>query len=315
MVVRRAQVRRGKALESEVGLCYERRMAWLKGLLAVAFIAVNTILVCAPLYAAALLRLLLIGYWRKALTRWMDLAIDVWVSANRGLLQALKLVHLEVVWPQAQLRRDQWCMVVSNHQTWADILLLQTTLRPVLPPLKFFTKQQLIWLPLAGLAMKVLGFPYVRRGRSSAKEANRATATAKDREATMAACAVFRNHPTAVLSFLEGTRFTPAKRKAQNSPFQHLLNPKIGGLSYVLSGLHEQLHQLVDVTIHYPDGVPGFWTFLTGSRRRVRLWVEVHDLSAEMRGQDLGAQRAALGPFVQDLWRAKDAKLAAVEGA
>ena len=288
-------------------------MAWLKGALSAAFIAINTIGVCVPLYFAALVRLFLIGGWRRAVTRRMDLAIDVWVSANRGLLRALNLVDLEVAWPSAPLRRNQWYLVVSNHQTWADILLLQTTLRPVLPPLKFFTKRQLIWLPLAGLAMKLLGFPYVRRGRPSAMHANRAEVAAKDREATMAACAVFRNHPTAVLSFLEGTRFTSAKHEAQESRFRHLLNPKIGGLSYVLSGLQEQLHQLVDVTIHYPDGVPGFWAFLQGRRRRVRMWVEVQDLRLEMRTQDPTAQRAALGPFIEELWRAKDARLHAAK--
>ena len=300
------------ALEPPAGLCYERRMVWLKGSLSVAFIAVNTILVCAPLYLMALLRSLLIGRWRRTMTQRMDLAIDIWVSANRGLLRALKLVDLDVVWPQAPLCRDRWYLVVSNHQTWADILLLQTALRPVLPPLKFFTKRQLIWLPLAGLAMKLLGFPYVRRGRLSAGEANRAAAANKDREDTLAACSVFRSHPTAVLSFLEGTRFTPAKQAAQRSRFRHLLNPRIGGLSYVLSGLHDQLHQLVDVTILYPDGAPGFWAFLGGTRRRVRMWVAVHDLNPEMRRQDTAAQRAALGPFIEDLWRTKDARLSVV---
>ena len=286
-------------------------MTWLRGSAAVAFIAVNTILVCAPLYLMALLRLPLAGSWRRWITRRMDLAIDLWVSANRALLRALRSVDLEVVWPPAPLRRDQWCMVVSNHQTWADILLLQTVLRPALPPLKFFTKQQLIWLPLAGLAMKLLGFPYVRRGRPSVGDGGRADAASKDREATLAACAGFRNHPTAVLSFLEGTRFTPAKRTAQMSRFEHLLNPKIGGLSYVLAGLDGRLRQLIDVTIFYPDGAPGFWAFLSGRRRRVRMWVERHEIAPAMQAPDAAAQRAALAPFIEDLWRSKDARLGA----
>ena len=286
-------------------------MTWLKGSLSIAFIAVNTILVCAPLYLMALLRLPLVGSWRRGITRRMDVVIDLWVSANRALLKALRVVDLEVVWPKAPLRRDQWCMVVSNHQTWADILLLQTVLRPALPPLKFFTKQQLIWLPLAGLAMKLLGFPYVRRGRPSVVDSNRAEAASKDREATLAACAVFRNHPTAVLSFLEGTRFTPAKRTAQQSRFEHLLNPKIGGLSYVLAGLDQQLRQLIDVTIFYPDGAPGFWAFLGGRRRRAQMWIEAHEITAAMQGPDGAAQRAVLAPFIETLWRTKDARLRA----
>lgn len=291
-------------------------MTWLKGSLSVAFIAVNTILVCAPLYLLALLRLPLTGGWRSGITKRMDLAIDLWVSANRALLRALRLVDVEVVWPAAALRRDRWYMVVSNHQTWADILLLQTVLRPALPPLKFFTKQQLIWLPLAGLAMKLLGFPYVRRGRRGGTDGSRAEAAGKDREATLAACSVFRNHPTAVLSFLEGTRFSPAKRTALNSRFEHLLNPKIGGLSYVLAGLDQQLRQLIDVTIFYPDGVPGFWALLSGHRRRVRIWVERHEITAAMQESDAAAQRASLAPFVENLWRVKDARLqAAVQAA
>ena len=290
-------------------------MAWLRGSLAVVFIAVNTILVCAPLYLMALLRLSLVGGWRRALTKRMDVAIDLWVSANRGLLRALRSVDLEVVWPQAPLRRDQWCMVVSNHQAWADIILLQTVLRPALPPLKFFTKQQLIWLPLAGLAMKLLGFPYVRRGRPSSADGSRAEAASKDREATLAACAVFRNHPTAVLSFLEGTRFTPAKQAAQGARFERLLNPRIGGLSYVLTGLGEQLHQLVDVTIFYPDGAPGFWAFLSGRRRRARMWIEAHEVTAAMRGPDAATQRAELTPLIESLWCAKDARLKAAAQA
>ena len=305
----------GAALETPARLCYERRMTWLKGFLSLAFIGVNTILVCAPLYLLALLRLPLTGSWRNGVTRRMDLAIDLWVSANRALLRALRLVDLEVVWPPTPLRRDQWCMVVSNHQTWADILLLQTVLRPALPPLKFFTKQQLIWLPLVGLAMKLLGFPYVRRGRRGVADGSRAEAASKDRESTLAACAVFRNHPTAVLSFLEGTRFTPAKRTAQKSRFEHLLNPKIGGLSYVLAGLDQQLRQLIDVTIFYPDGAPGFWAFLSGRRRRVRIWVERHEITPAMQEADAAAQRASLAPFVENLWRVKDARLRAAAQA
>ncbi len=290
-------------------------MAWLRGALSITFISVNTIAVCAPLYLMALLRTFLIGSWRSAMTRRMDSIIDLWVSANRVFIKALGTVDLQVSWPQAPLHRDQWYLVVSNHQTWVDVILLQTTLRPVVPPLKFFTKRQLIWLPLVGLAMKLLGFPYVRRGRSSGAEAERKAATDKDREATLTACAVFRNHPTSVLSFLEGTRFTQAKKARQQSSYQHLLNPKIGGLSYVLNGLAAERPKLVDVTISYPEGAPGFWEFLAGQGRRARMWIELHDLETAARQSDLTAQQARLGPIVEGLWRAKDARLQAAREA
>ena len=279
-----------------------------------AFIALNTAAVCALLYPMAVLRLPLTGAWRRALTRRMDLIIDFWVSANNGLLKTLRLIDIEVDWPPEPLRRDRWYMVVSNHQTWADIILLQSVLRPALPPLKFFTKRQLIWLPLVGLAMKLLGFPYVRRARQSAG-GNSPAAAGKDRDAIRTACAIFRNHPTAVLSFLEGTRFTPAKQAAQHGRFQHLLNPKIGGLSAVLGGLEAELDTLIDVTIHYPEGPPGFWEFLQGKCARAQMRVEARTLSPEMRHPDPAAQRAQVAPFIEELWRAKDARLAEARGA
>ena len=281
---------------------------WLRGAFAAGFIAANTIIVCVPLYSTALLRLALWGRWRAAVTRRMDSAIDFWVSANSAMLRVLRVVNMEVHRPSAVLHRDRWYIVACNHQTWADILLLQTALRPCVPPLKFFTKQRLVWLPLVGLAMKMLGFPYVRRASTTGGDGFRAAAN-RDREATLAACAVFRNHPTAVLSFLEGTRFTTAKHRAQKARFAHLLNPKIGGLSYVLSGLSAQRPQLLDVTIHYPEGAPGFWAFLCGRCNRAQLWVEVHDLPPDLAQQGLAAQRAKLAPFVETLWRAKDARL------
>ena len=43
-----------------------------------------------------------------------------------------------------------WYLVISNHRTWADILVLQKVFNHRIPFLKFFLKQQLIWLPVAG---------------------------------------------------------------------------------------------------------------------------------------------------------------------
>ncbi|MDE0064359.1 MAG: acetyltransferase [Gammaproteobacteria bacterium] len=285
-------------------------MAWLKGSLSLLFILLITIVVCVPLYAMALLRLPLSGAPRRVLTRRMDFAIDFWVSANRFLVTALKLVKLEIDWPQEALSRRNWYVVVCNHQSWADILLLQNAFRTAIPPLKFFTKRELIWLPLAGPAMYMLGFPYVRRAGKAEIAANPALKHA-DRDSTLAACNVFRNHPTSVLIFLEGTRFTQAKRAARHSRFERLLNPRTGGLGYVLSGLRDEVGQLVDVTIAYPGGPPSFWDFLSGRCPGARMTVRTLDLDPAVQSGEPKTQRQALQPFVENLWRAKDERLGA----
>lgn len=283
-------------------------MGWLKGTISLCFMLAHTIVVCVPLYAMALVRLFCAGSWRRALTRRMDLAIDCWVSCNRYLIKALRLVDLEIEWPAEQLSRRGWYVVVCNHQSWADILLLQEAFRNAIPPLKFFTKQQLIWLPLAGLAMQFLGFPYVRRVGKSALAANPALKHA-DRDSTLAACRGFRNHPTSILIFLEGTRFTEEKRIARGSRFDHLLNPRTGGLGYVLTGLSEETPQLIDVTIAYRDEPPSFWDFLQGRCGPARMTVQALNLDPALRSDQLPTQRKALTPLVESLWQAKDERL------
>ena len=44
------------------------------------------------------------------------------------------------------LSRDRWYLVVSNHPSWTDIIVLQTELLRHVPVLKFFTKQELVWI-------------------------------------------------------------------------------------------------------------------------------------------------------------------------
>jgi 1-acyl-sn-glycerol-3-phosphate acyltransferase len=283
----------------------------LRGLLTFTLIALNTLLACIPLYLMGLLRLLLRGDARRRLNRRMDWIIDYWVGCNRWLFRILRITRVNVRIDHAtDLSRDGWYLVISNHQSWADILILQTTFRPLIPPIKFFTKQQLIWIPLLGVAMWLLGFPYVRRMSREQIAAN-PNLVALDREATLAACAGFRDHPTAVLNFLEGTRFTPEKHAAQqDARFRNLLNPKLGGMSYVVHSLSDQLHRVLDVTIDYPHGTPTFWELVQGHCQEVSFLVQSRELPPEIRrAPDAEAVRAILAPWVEAIWREKDDRL------
>jgi 1-acyl-sn-glycerol-3-phosphate acyltransferase len=212
------------------------------------------------------------------------------------------------------LSRRQWYLVLSNHQSWADILVLQNTLWGRIPMLKFFTKRQLIWVPLAGLAMWFLGFPYVRR-LSRKKIAADPRLADLDRVATVNACAGFRSHPTAVLSFLEGSRFTPGKRAAQAARFECLLNPKLGGVSYVVDALRDKIHKVLDITIFYPTGVPSFWDLLQGRCRDVEVLIQCRNLPGTVTAaRDVAEVRDRLQPWIESLWQAKDARLRGMQG-
>jgi 1-acyl-sn-glycerol-3-phosphate acyltransferase len=73
--------------------------------------------------------------------------------------------------------------------------------------------------------------------------------------------------------FPEGTRFTPAKHAQQQSPFQHLLKPKSGGMAYALDAMGRGLHAILDVTLYYPNGKPSLADLIAD--RIGQVWVDV----------------------------------------
>ncbi len=150
-----------------------------------------------------------------------------------------------------------------NHQSWADIFVLQHLLNRRIPMLKFFLKQQLIYVPVIGLAWWALDFPFMKRHGKAQLEA-RPELRLQDAESTRRACRKFSLVPTSVMNFAEGTRFTRAKHEAQASPYRHLLKPRAGALALALNAMGDRFHSLIDATIVYPAGAPSFWEFLCG---------------------------------------------------
>ena len=136
----------------------------LRGITAVLFISISTVFWCTPLYLMGFVRFLLPAkHSRTSLSDLMDRIIDGWVFSNRAMVHYLHIATIEKPPLLAELERTDWNVVVCNHQSWTDILVLQNTFLGHIPPLKFFTKQELIYVPLVGVAMWLLGFPYVRR--------------------------------------------------------------------------------------------------------------------------------------------------------
>lgn len=285
-------------------------METLRGSIAMAWIALHTAFWCVPLYVMGCVRLALpAGGIRVGICSLMDRIIDGWVACNRLLVWVLRLSQIEARFSGAEdLRRAGWYLVASNHQSWVDIIVLQNTLLGRIPPLKFFTKRELIWVPLVGVAMWFLGFPYVRRYGRERLEQNPELAE-HDRNATLKASQGFAERPTSVLSFLEGTRFTEAKHAAQESPYRHLLRPKAGGLSYVATALDDRATALVDVTIHYHGSVPGFWDFLCGRCPRIDVTVDALPVPEQLTyaGSD---RREVLNRWVDEFWQTKDRRVA-----
>lgn len=306
---------RGARLPARVAIASHgdsARMHNLRGITAFSLLAVNSVVMCSILFVIALLRLLPTQRWLASVRHAMHATVDVWVANNRGILRQLGCTRFQIT-SSSSTQRNRWYLVLSNHQCWADILVLQCGLLDALPVLKFFMKRVLIWVPFIGLACKALDFPFLYRHSRAALERN-PELRHQDLEATRRACAHFRDTPTAVLNFTEGTRFSAAKRTEQASPYQYLLRPKAGGFAFVLGALGDQIDQVLDVTIVYAGGAPTFWQFLCGRCAHVDVHVEAMPVPAELLIGDYIADeryRAAIGSWLADCWSRKDAFIAA----
>ena len=284
----------------------------LRGVLASLLLALNTIACCTPLFIVSLFKLCLPFPAAQRVTGELMRHIhEAWISSNKGWMQLLGNTRWQVNGLQ-QLDYQHSYLITSNHQSWVDILVLQYVLNRRIRPLKFFLKQELIWVPVIGLAWWALGFPFMKR-YSKAYLARHPEKKGKDLQTTRRSCARFRGKPTAIFNFAEGTRFTPAKHAEQASPFRYLLKPKAGGIAFVLDAMGEQLQSLVNVTIHYPGGGPGFWDLLCGKVGEVVVNIEELAIPAAFIGKSYDqddAYRLQFQQWVNTLWEDKDALLA-----
>ena len=233
---------------------------------------------------------------------------EAWIAGNSGWMRLTQRMDWQVTGVDA-LNPRQWYLVVCNHQSWVDILVLQHVLNRRIPLLKFFLKKELIWVPVMGLAWWALEFPFMRR-HSEAYLQKHPQARGKDAATTRAACEKYALVPTSVMNFLEGTRFTAAKHARQQSPYRHLLKPKAGGLTLALGAMGEKFGAVLDVTIAYPDGPPNFMQFLQGRLSRVIVQARtlpVPQLPAKDSPNPELALRELGQNWVNQVWREKDA--------
>jgi len=285
----------------------------LRGILATLILVASTLCWCIPLLGMSIIKLLLrFNSAQLVLSKVMSVIAESWITCNKGWMNLVRNTGWNVQGLEG-LHYDHSYLVTSNHQSWVDILVLQYQLNRRIPLLRFFLKQELIWVPVIGLCWWALDFPFMKR-YTKAYLAKHPEKKGKDLETTRKACAKFSRIPVAIFNFLEGTRFTQAKHDEQNSPFQHLLKPKAGGIAFVLDAMGEQLRTLVNVTIHYPDGRPTFWCLLSGRLRSVVVRFEEMEIPRQFIGksydQDEG-YRAESGRGVprlgerKALWRAQ----------
>jgi 1-acyl-sn-glycerol-3-phosphate acyltransferase len=291
-------------------------MAILRGILTMALIVLNLLAWTLPLLLVALVKLASRGRAREACDRMLVGIARNWIGGNNLILRLTQDVRWDVEGIDGLPRRE-WYLVICNHQSWVDILVLQAVFNRRIPFLKFFLKQELIWVPVLGFAWWALDFPFMQRHSRKHLERH-PEARGQDLEATRRACERFRRAPTSVMNFVEGTRFTPAKHAAQRSPYRSLLKPRAGGTAFVLGAMGEVLHRMLDVTIVYPGAAPSLWDLCCGRVYEIKVRVTSHEIPAWTRAGDYQEDpdfRARFQAWIGEIWQHKDEHIGALRAA
>ena len=284
----------------------------LRGVIASLLLAINTIVCCTPLFVVAIFKLCLPFAAAQRCTDWLMRHIhEAWVSNNKRWMDLLGQTRWQIKGLEG-LDYEHSYLVTSNHQSWVDIMVLQYVLNKRIRPLKFFLKQELIWVPVIGLAWWALGFPFMKR-YSKAYLAKHPEKKGADLATTRKTCAKFKNQPVGIFNFVEGTRFTEAKHAQQQSPFRYLLKPKAGGVAFVLAAMGEQLDAVLDVTVVYPQQkIPGFWQLISGQVPKVIVDIQTRELDPALWQGDYENDpvfREQVQGWVNQLWTLKDQRI------
>lgn len=257
----------------------------LKGSLIVLLVLINTLFWMPILMVGALLKLIIpLPFIKKIVTTTLIAAATNWISVNSALFALFHKIEWDVRGLEG-LDMNGWYLVNANHQSWADIPIVQKVLNRRVPMLKFFLKQELIWVPFLGLCWWALDFPFMKRSTPAQIKKNPALA-GKDLETTRKACEKFKTTPVSVFNFMEGTRFTPDKHDKQQSPFKHLLKPKAGGTAFTLGSMGEQLNTMLDINIVYPHEQNTAWDLACGRINHVIVDIKRIEIPQEFLGKD-----------------------------
>jgi 1-acyl-sn-glycerol-3-phosphate acyltransferase len=279
----------------------------VRGVFSLSLYFFNTVFWATPLLVFTLLKMLVpVQAWRRLCGRILNGCATCWVGGNKFNQRLLSGTRWDVQGVTG-LEKNGWYLVLANHQSWVDILVLQSIFHRRIPFLKFFLKKELIWIPILGQCWWALDFPFMKR-YSKRFLKKHPHLKGKDFETTQKACEKFKTLPVSVMNFVEGTRFTPEKRARQQSPYRHLLKTRAGGAALVLSTMGRQMNSVLDVTIVYPGEARSFWSFLCGRIGQITVRVKAIPVTDSLTGDYAGdrAFRVQFHRWLNGLWAEKD---------
>lgn len=279
--------------------------------LSIALTILVTIICSVPIIVAGLIKLLvpIPAVWRS-ISVFCNFMMYCWCEGLALLLHLNPWIKWDVQGLEG-LNKKNWYLLISNHHSWADIVVLCVLFRKHIPMNKYFLKQQLAWVPFIGLACWALDMPFMRR-YSRSYLIRHPERRGKDVETTRRSCEKFRSHPTTIVNFVEGSRFTEEKKRETRSPYHNLLPPKAAGITMALNVLGSQFDKLLNVTLCYPENnTRPFYDMLSGRLTRIVVRINLIPIGEELHGDYVNDKnfKRSFQRWLNGLWEEKDRQL------
>ena len=243
----------------------------LIGIISSTILIVNTLILAILMIPLGIIKFLIpIKSLRASFTKIIIKIGEIWISVNSLWVIKLHKPNLEIH-GQENLGGNSWFLSTSNHQSAADIFIVQFITNRKIPMLKFFIKYELIYVPVIGICWWALDMPFLKRYTQEQIKRN-PKLEGRDYKKMKKSLEHYSLHPVSIFSYAEGTRFSKEKHINQNSKFSHLLKPKEGGLAIALSNVNK-IKELIDITIIYDSDNLGFWNYLCGNIKNIKIFI------------------------------------------
>ena len=168
-------------------------MSVIRSVFSIFFYTINTLFWFVPIFICGIVKLIPIKGLQKLMSWTAKQCASIWVTFNTLNQTLLTPTKLNVTGLE-ELKLKDWYLVIANHQSWVDILVLQRVFNRKIPFLNFFLKKELIYVPVLGLCWWALDFPFMTRTSKSQLKKN-PKLRGKDLETTRKACEKFKEMP------------------------------------------------------------------------------------------------------------------------
>tara|TARA_A100001035_G_scaffold109210_1_gene85516 strand:- start:875 stop:1759 length:885 start_codon:yes stop_codon:yes gene_type:complete len=279
----------------------------IKGIISFIILLVNTLVLATLMIPLGIIKFLIpVRNLRISFTKLIIKIGEIWISVNSIWVLNLLNPNIEIKGFES-LNKNEWYLTTSNHQSWADIFMVQMLTNKKIPMLKFFMKHVLIYVPVIGICWWALDMPFLKRYSKEQIEKN-PKLKGRDFKEMRKSLNHYSLHPVSVFSYAEGTRFTKKKHQDQASPYINLLKPKEGGMALALSVI-PSIKFLIDITIIYESPKRSFWDYLCGRLKNIKIFVKKIKIPEEFLNEKLVEdtnQRSKFKTWINEIWEEKD---------